>query len=159
MARSDWHLVSHLGGWALSPDTMTVIVAETPRGELILFDAAGEKDPRRVEVNFKPTALAVQGSSLFAAAEGSGIVHVLSLPDFKETKQISIPGGAVQRLACHPSKGMLYAVLTDNKIVAIDPNGTTAALTSAKGQSVAVDPQDPSLVYVGMNFSSQDVME
>ncbi len=159
MARSDWHLVSHLGGWALSPDTMTVIVAETPRGELVLFDVTGEKDPRRVEVEFKPTALAVQGNNLFAAAEGSGIVHVLSLPDFKESKQVNIPGGAVQRLACHPTKGMVYAVLTDNKIVAIDPGTMTATLTSAKGQSLAVDPHDPYLVYVGMNFSSQDVMD
>src|SRR5262245_50958823 len=75
--RTNWYGLPQIAGWALSSDTMTLIVSDPERGALVLIDTTGVQGLRRVDVDFKPTALAVQSHTLYAAAEGSGLVYAV----------------------------------------------------------------------------------
>ncbi len=139
--------VADLGGWAMSPDNRTLIVAATSAGELVYFDTVADKELKHVEVEFQPTSLAAQGKTLVAAAKGSSQLHVLDLETGKEQSTIDLAGSGFVSLACHPSKGYVYAAAQDGYIYAVDVQAGKGWKTKGVGTMLAVDPVHGDAVY------------
>lgn len=144
------------GGMAVSADTDTVIVSVPTEGSLRYYDARTQKEVKKVEVDFQPFALVAQGKNLYVSAKGSGSVHVLDAATGKLDKSIKIPGEPIRGLACHPTKGLLYATNTADEVYAIDPETGKATKTKARGQYVVVDPSEGKFVYTGIQKAIRD---
>ncbi len=157
-ARGEAVKVPPVGGAALLPDGQTLVLSAPNDAALVYIDTAAEKEAKRVEVDFKPAALAVQGDKLFAAAQGTAAVHVLDAATGKEVRSVKLPGEPVLALACHPAKGLLYASNQNCAVYSIDPDKGTATLTKAKGQMLAVDPSDGGVLFTGVQKPIRDVM-
>ena len=67
-----------VGGWVMTTDNIALIVSVPSKGELVYFDTVNDKEAKRVEVDFQPTALALQGQTLFAASKGSSEIYALN---------------------------------------------------------------------------------
>src|SRR5262249_31758769 len=129
----------------------TLIVSVPTAGALLYFDSATGKELKKVEVAFQPSALALQGRRLFAAAKGSAVVYVLDAATGKQVKEIKLKGDPVEGLACHPVRGLLYAVSGGGTILAINPTNGRSAPTRGKGQMLVVDPAGGKFVYAGVH--------
>jgi hypothetical protein len=140
------------------PDNKTFVVSVASKATLIYYDTVADKEARRVELDFKPSFLAAQGDKLFVAAKGTATVHVLEAATGNEVKAIKLPGEPVQALGCHPAKGLLYAVNSNNEVYAVDPDKGTATKTKAIGQLLAVDPVEGKFVYTGIQKPIRDVV-
>jgi hypothetical protein len=138
------------------PDNQTFVVSVPTKGMLIYFDTLADKETKRIDVDFQPAFLAAQGKKLFASAKGAATVYALDAETGKELKTIKVPGEPVSALACHPSKGYLYSVNTNNEVYSIDTEKAEATKTAAKGQLIAVDPNDGTLVYTGIQKPIRD---
>jgi predicted Zn finger-like uncharacterized protein len=147
------------GGWVVLPDGVTLVVSLPDKAQLVYVDTLAVKETRRVDLEFKPGALAFQGAALFAAAQGSGRLYVLDLLTGEVKKEIKSPGGPLLALACHPTQGLLYATNSDRQVLAIDPGAGTATVTAAQGMFLAVDPVDSGTVYTGIQGEIRDVIE
>jgi hypothetical protein len=137
------------GGWAMTPDNVTLILAQPAEAKLHLIDTVNNKLVKSVEVDFKPGPMAIQGNTLFVAGQGSALVYALDLTTLKPVKEYNVGGDAVARLACHPTKGLLYATSTSLKVSLIDPASGAVTLTKARGDFIAVDPVSGNAVYTG----------
>ena len=145
-----------VGGVVVSADTKTVIVSSPADGVLRYYDAESEKEVKKVEVDFQPLALALQGKRLFASTKGAAVVHVLDSATGKETKTIKIPGEPIVELACHPTKGLLYATNSADEVYSIDPETGKTTKTKARGQRIVVDPKEGKFVYTGIQKPIKD---
>ena len=132
------------------PDGQTLVVSVPTKGTLIYIDTTADKEIKRVEVDFQPTLLAAQGKNLFVGAKGSGTIHVLEADSGKEVKTIKVPGEALIALACHPVKGLLYSVNSNDEVFAIDAETGEASKTGARGQLLVVDPAEAAFVCTGI---------
>ena len=65
-----------LGGWVMTPDNVKLILSVPSRAELVILDTTADKERKRIELDFKPSKLAIQGDTLFAAVQGG----VLCMP-------------------------------------------------------------------------------
>lgn len=137
-------------GFVILPDGVTLLVSQAKDAKLIYFDTVEDKELKQVEVDFKPGALAVQGKTLFAAAQGGAIVYALDPMSGKVKKEYPYSGDAVAQLACHPTKGLLYVTTTSRQVFAIDPASGAATKTVAMGDFIVVDPVDGSSVFTGI---------
>jgi hypothetical protein len=135
------------GGWVLLPDGVTLVVSQPEKGQLAYFDAMAEKEVKRVDLDFKPSAMTMQGDTLFVAAKGASVVYALDAMTGKQKKEIALGGDAVANLASHPSKGLVYATTVALKVYSIDPATATATKTSATGNFIVVDPVNGSAVF------------
>jgi DNA-binding beta-propeller fold protein YncE len=151
-------LPSMAGGAVMSPDNKTLIVSLPASGALLYFDTMGDKELKRVELDFQPGAMAIQGKSLFVTGKGSAVVHVLDVATAKETKRLKLTGDPVVNLACHPSKGLLYAVNPSDAVFTIDPSSDKVTPTKARGQLPAMDATDGKFVYAGIQKATKDVL-
>ncbi len=142
--------IPYPAGWQMLSDGVTLVVSYPDKGQLWYFDTVTEKELRKVDVDFQPTIMAVQGETLFVAAKGSSVVHVLDAKTGKEKKEIALGGDAVANFACHPTKGLLYASTSTLQVYAIDPAAGTAAKTEATGNFLAVDPVNGSALFTGV---------
>lgn len=140
----------------LTPDTETVIVAVPGDAAILYFDAGTEKELKKVELDFKPSSLAVQGKNLFISTKGSATIHVLDIDTGKEKGEIKIPGEPVLNLACHPSKGLVYATNSADEVYAIDPEKGQVTETKAVGRMIVVDQNDGKFVYTGIQKTIRD---
>lgn len=141
------------GGWVMMPDGVTLIVSQPERGQLVYFDTVAEKEAKRVDLDFKPAAMTLQGDTLYVAAQGASSVYILDAKTGKPNKrieEIELGGDAVANLACHPTKGLVYASTTTLKVYAIDPATGAATKTKAIGNFLVVDPIDASAVFTGV---------
>ena len=144
------------GGIVLAPDTTTLVVSVPSEGKLLYFNAGTEKKVKEVEVDFKPFSLAVQGKLLFASTKGAATVHVLDLETGKEQREIKTSEDPILSLACHPSKGLLYATTDSDVVLAIDPANGKVTKTKARGQMIVIDPVDAKFVYTGIQKPIRD---
>lgn len=55
-------------GWVMMFDNITLIVSVPEKAQLVYFDTVANKEMKRVDMDFQPGALALQGTTLFAAA-------------------------------------------------------------------------------------------
>jgi hypothetical protein len=145
-----------VGGATMTPDNKTLVVSVPHQAALIFYDTLADKETKRLEVDFQPTHLAAQNGKLFAAVKGSAAVRVLDAATGKELQSVKLPGEPLIALGCHPSKGLLYAVNSNNEVFAIDPDKGTSAKTGAKGQLLVVDPVDGKWVYTGIQKPIQE---
>ncbi|QEL15614.1 PQQ-binding-like beta-propeller repeat protein [Limnoglobus roseus] len=138
------------GLWASLPDGVTLVVSYPDKGQLVYYDTLAEKEAKRVDLDFQPAYMAVQGDTLFVAGRGSSAVHVLDAKTGKEKKEIILGGDAIANLACHPTKGLLYASTQTLQVFAVDPAAGTATKTGATGNFLVVDPVDAKALFTGV---------
>src|SRR3954447_5797049 len=117
------------GGWVMLPDLVTLIVSLPEEAKLVYFDTLTNRIARKVEVDFKPGPLALQGDRLYAGAAGSALVYALDVKRAKTLKEFAIPRDAVARLACHPKSGLVYASTASLKVFSLDPQGGSVTTT------------------------------
>jgi sugar lactone lactonase YvrE len=140
----------------LTPDTKTLIFATPNDGAIVYVSAETERELKKVELDFKPSSMAVQGKNLFVSAQGSGTIHVLDVDSGKESTEVKIPGEPVVSLACHQSKGLSYATNLSDEVFAIDPEKGKATKTKAVEKMIVVDPNDGKLGYTGIQKTIRD---
>src|SRR5262249_47577806 len=132
---TDYHMtllpLSVPSGFVMTPDNVTLIVALADKGQLAYFDTVTNKEVKRVDVDFQPGALALQGDTLFAAAKGGSQVFALEPMTGKTKKEFSVGSDAVAHLACHPVKGLLYASTNKFDVYSINPATGAATKTAA----------------------------
>jgi hypothetical protein len=145
-------------GSALLPDQTTLVVAVAEAGQLAYFDTMAEREVKRVELEFQPGELALQGDTLFAAAKGSALVYALDAATGKVKKQHNLGGEAVVKLACHPDKGLLLASTNHFDVQSLDPASGKVRKTNSKGQFLAVSP-DGKFLYTGVQPDLRDEIE
>ncbi|HEV3082522.1 MAG TPA: hypothetical protein VGY66_22255 [Gemmataceae bacterium] len=145
-----------ISGWVMTPDGQTLIVSTGSGGEIIYVDTVAGKVGKHVELDFQPTALAVQGDELIAANKGAAQLRVLDLATGKEKKTIQLSGSPVKSLACHPAKGYVYAANSEDAIFAADLKAGKAWKTKGQGAMLAIDPSDGSAVYAGTQRAMRD---
>jgi hypothetical protein len=156
-----WPLLSlpFPSGWVLAPDGVTLIVALGEQAQLVYFDTVAGKEVKRVDLDFQPGNLAVQSQTLFAATRGASAVHALDLDTRKAGKEFSLGSDAVANLACHPSRGLLYASTTGFQVYSIDSAGGAVTKTAAKGFFLAIDPEEGKFLYTGIQPPDRDEIE
>jgi hypothetical protein len=129
--------LSGMGGFAVSPDNATLVVALTARTELVFFDTLAGKESRRVTVEFQPTQMAWSDKVLFVAQKASGQVHILDASSGKELATGNA-GGPVRNLAV--VKGVCFASTSNREVTAIDSQGKSTK-TAAQGTFIAASPK------------------
>ena len=134
------------GGFAVTPDMVGLVVSQPDSVELVYFNTLTEKEVKRVELDFKPGALAIKEKSLFAAGKGSSVIYQLELNSAKVQKEFEIPGDAVARIAVHPTKPLLFASTASFEIFAVDLAKGKVTKTAATGDQLAVSPDGEFLV-------------
>src|SRR5262249_24870428 len=112
-------------------------------------------ETKRVDVDFQPASLALQGDTLFAAARGASTVYALDARTGKPKKEYSIGSDAVGHIACAPKQGLVYATTAKFDVFSIHPDGGAVTKTSARGFFLAVDSVAGKLVYTGLQPPSQ----
>src|SRR5262249_6097807 len=157
---TDYHMtllsLSPPSGWVMTADNVTLIVALADKAQLLYLDTVANKEVKRVDVDFQPGALALQSDTLFAAAKGGSQVYALEPLSGKVKKEFSVGSDAVATLACHPSKGLLYASTNKFDVYSINPATGTVTKTAAKGFFLAVDPVDGKHIYTGAQPPDRD---
>jgi hypothetical protein len=83
--------LANLGGWVMLPDGVTLIVSLPEQAKLVYLDTVAFKEIKRVDLTFKPAALAYQGKQLFAAVQGAALLHILDLESGEDKKEIKFP--------------------------------------------------------------------
>ena len=145
------------GGFVMTPDGVTLIVSQPKAAKLVYYDTVDDKELKQVEVDFKPTALALQGATLFAVSEGSAVVYALDAATGKGQREFNVGGDAVAQIACHPTQGLVYATTVSRKVYSIDPANGTVTKTAAVGDWIAVDPVGGKSVYTGVKPAQEDL--
>jgi hypothetical protein len=148
--------LAQAGGMVVAADGVTLIVSTPSTGKLHWFDTVQDKKLKEVEVEFQPSVLAMQGKKLFALAKGTSSVRVIDPESGKETRTIKVPGSALTSIACHPTKGPLYAANENLEVFSINPESGKVVKTAAKGQTVGVDPSNSSIVYTSAYNAGKD---
>jgi predicted Zn finger-like uncharacterized protein len=145
-------------GAVLLPDNATLVVAIAETANLIYFDTIAEREVKRVEVDFQPGELIVQGDTIFAAAKGSALIYALDAATGKATKEYNLGGDGIVHLACQPRKGLIYASTTKFGVVSLDPVSGAVHTPKAAGQFLAVSP-DGKYLYTGVQPPDLDEIE
>ncbi|MAG92679.1 MAG: hypothetical protein CMJ48_02860 [Planctomycetaceae bacterium] len=151
--------IPSVGGWAMTPDLVTLILSSPETGELYFVDTITGQAPRAVRVPFKPDRIALQGDQLFVSVQGSTLVYSLDAKTGKTLRRYELPGTAIQNLACHPVKGPVFASNLDEEVVSLDSNGSQVRKTQARGMFLSIDPKAGRYLYTATNRPSRDVIE
>jgi hypothetical protein len=150
--------VPTMGGMVVLADGKTLVVSVPSAGELLFYDTVEKKELKKVETDFQPTAMAVQGTTLFVVNKGTSSIHAIDTASGKRTKEIKIEKcGPLNQLACHPAKGLLYATTDALEVYSIDPASGKATKTKAVGQEIVVDPTGEKFVYTSHIGKGQKV--
>lgn len=145
-------------GAVMLRDNATLVVSHAETANLIYFDTMAEREIKRVEVDFQPGELIVQGDTLFAAAKGSALLYALEAATGKVKKEYNLGGDGIVHIACHPRSGLIYASTTKFGVVSLDPASGTVNKTKALGQFLAVSPGGKFL-YTGVQPPDRDEIE
>ncbi|HEY7312435.1 MAG TPA: hypothetical protein VH643_23930 [Gemmataceae bacterium] len=145
-------------GAVMLRDNATLVVAHAETANLIYFDTMGEREVKRVEVDFQPGELIVQGDTLFSAAKGSAMLYALDAATGKVKKEYNLGGDGIVHIACHPRSGLIYASTTKFGVVSVDPASGAVNKTKALGQFLAVSPGGKFL-YTGVQPPDRDEVE
>lgn len=145
-------------GAAMLRDNATLVIAQAETANLIYYDTMVEREIKRVEVDFQPGEVVVQGDTIFAAVKGSALIYALDAATGKVKKEHNLGGDGIVHLACHPHKGLIYASTTKFGIVSLDPVSGVVQKSKAMGQFLAVSP-DGRFLYTGVQPPHRDEME
>ena len=152
---SQFHSLEAIADALMLPDGVSLVLAVPVDRELITLDTGvgeGAEISRRLKLDYAPGALAVQGGRLFVAELGPSVIHILSVAEGQELGRIELEGEPIQRLACHPVSGPLFASRGHRQsVTAIDPEtqrvGPTKRLAGLAGTWLAVDPTGAPRVF------------
>jgi WD40 repeat protein len=112
---------------------------------------------KKVDVDFQPAAMAVQGNKLFVVGKGTATIHVVDASTGKSVKEIKAPTrDPIQKLACNPGKGLLYAATDALDVFSVAPETGKATRTRASGQEIVVDPSSGDFVYTSVYNSTRN---
>jgi hypothetical protein len=137
------------GGFVVTPDLVTLIVSLPESAQLVFFDTVTNVEQKRIDMDFKPGAMAIQGGTLFVAShDGSGI-YGLDLQTGAVKSEFTLPANSIAHVACHSEKGLLYASTADLSVFSVDPADGSVTKTAATGTFLAVDPVNGMTVYTG----------
>ena len=137
------------GGFVVTPDLVTLIVSLPESAQLVFFDTVANIEQKRIDMDFKPGAMAIQGGILYVAShDGSGI-YGLDLETGAVKSEFTLPANSIAQLACHREKGLLYASTADLSVFSVDPADGSVTKTAATGTFLAVDPVNGMTVYTG----------
>lgn len=149
--------VPTLGDFVVLQDNKTLVLSVPSAGQLLYYDTVANKELKNVDVEFQPAAMALQGDKLFVANKGTATIHVVDAASGKSSKEIKISGSdPIQKLACFPGKGPLYATTEALDVYAIEPMTGKATKTKASGQEIVVDPAGGKFVYTSVYNSAKD---
>jgi hypothetical protein len=143
------------GGWALAPDRTTLVVAATDKGQLIYIDTVAEKELKRVDLDFKPTCIVIQGTKMFVATKGASKVCQLDLDTGKMQLEFKLTGEPTTVLVGNSDKGPIFAANTNDEITMIDTETGQHHKTSAHGMYLALSP-DGKYLYTGTQKPIKD---
>ncbi|MCE9567695.1 MAG: hypothetical protein K8U57_37315 [Planctomycetes bacterium] len=149
--------VPTMGDMVVLPDGKTLVVSVPSAGQLLFYDTVAKKELKKVDVDFQPVAMALQGSKLFVVNKGTATIHVVDSVSGKSTKEIKIEkSDPVQKLACSRTKGLLYATTEALDVYSIDPETGKATKTKAVGQEIVIDPSGEKFIYTSVFSSTKD---
>jgi len=151
--------IPKVGGWAITPDYVTVVLSHPAEAKLAFFDTVTGKEARSLDLEFKPERLALRKDELFASQANSGQVFRVSLKSGEVTGKLAVSGEVVNALACHESSGPVYAATKSGAVYALDFAANSATKTTARGNHVAVDPLQHDVIYTGADGQLKDVVE
>ena len=74
-----------------TPDGKRVLISDMEGGELVVLDAVGRKESKRVKVGSRPTGILIlaDGSRAYVAVSGDNNIAILDLKTFEITERIS----------------------------------------------------------------------
>ncbi len=148
-----------VAGWLLTPDSVTLVVAIPSKAQLIFVDTVAGKESRRLELDFKPGAIALQGDLIYAAGEGSTLVYALDFQTGEVKNEYNLPGSPARAIACHNKEGAIFLTDTSENLIAISPKTGDVVKTKGRGMFLAMDPTTGKYVYTGTNRPSKDYVE
>lgn len=146
------------GGMAMLPDGNTLVLTVPSEAKIAYIDTAKGKEMKRVEVDFQPQCIVVQGDRLIVSRKGSSFVYLLDAKTCKEIKHLRLPGDPVQALACHPRKDFAFATNTGDNLLVLDFEKEKVIAGKARGQLLAVDAAEGKYVYSGIQKPIRDVV-
>lgn len=144
-----------MGGGAVSPDGVTLVVSLTAKAELVFFDTDAGKETKRVSVDFQPTVLAWGDKVVFAGQKGSGVVHVIDAATGKELGAGKAESPVRNMVVV---KNVCFASTSNRQVVAIDAKGNTTKL-DAQGTFIAADAKGDFVYTCIDGKATTDVMK
>jgi predicted Zn finger-like uncharacterized protein len=148
----------HIGGWVMLPDGVTLICSLPDQAQLVYIDTAASKELKRVGLAFKPELLTVQGKRLYASVQNASVVHVLNLETGENQKEITVAGGGITDMVCHPDHGLVFiARPNSDRIAYIDPETYATGITQAPVSVVGVNPMIAN-VYPAVDPVRSDIL-
>ena len=146
-----------MGDLVVLPDAKTLVVSVPSAAQLVYYDTVNKTELKKVDEDFQPAAMAVQGDKLFVVNKGTATIEVVEAATGKAVKEIKVSGSdPIEYLACHPSKGLLYAATKAQDVYSIDPEAGKATKTAATGETIGVDPPNGDFVYTGIFSATKD---
>jgi hypothetical protein len=139
-----------IGGFAVTPDNVTLIIAVTSKTELVYYDTVAGKESKRVKVEFQPTRMALSGNVLFVAQKGSGIVHILDAANGKELKTAKT-GAPIKDVAALSAKPIAIVTNANREVYVVDDKGGSSKAAGVQGDYVAVDPSAGAFICTTVN--------
>lgn len=136
-------------GAVLLRDNVTLVVAEADTAHLIYFDTLLGREIKRIEMDFQPAELVVQGDTIYAAAKGSALTYAVDAATGKVKKEYNLGGEGIIHLACHPRQGLIYASTTKFGVMSLEPVSGAVGKPKVIGQFLAVSP-DGRYLYAGV---------
>ncbi len=135
-----------VGGFALSPDNRTLVVALTPKAELAFIDTVAGQELKRLSVEFQPGKLAWQNKLLFVAQKSGGVIHILDADKGKEVASAKV-GSTVRNLTCHPRHGLAFATNINGELWMLNAKGRSMQIKGRKAHVAAMDPAEGKFLY------------
>jgi hypothetical protein len=140
-----------VGGFAMSPDNVTLAVGLTQKPELVYIDTVAGKELKRIAVEFAPGAMAWQDKVLFVSQKTGGVVHVLDADTGKETGTATV-GSTVRNLTCHPRHGLVFATNINGELWMFDARGKARQIQGGKAHVAAIDPSEGKALYIAQEL-------
>lgn len=143
------HTLLHVAApesFVLTKDGMGMVVALSEAAELVYYNTASESEIKRVELDFKPGPMCLQGKTLFVAGKGSALLYALDLSSGKVREQYEMGGDAIASLACHASEGPVFAATASRAIHSVDPQTDKVLKTDAVGIHLGITPDGKTLL-------------
>lgn len=139
------------GGWVITEDGATLIVSQPKTAELLYFDTVNEELTQRVELDFAPGTMLLNGDSMYVAVDGGAVIHKLDRKTAKPQARYTVRGNAITDLALDPGDNQrLFAATSTYEIFAVDLTTRKSSITDAVGNLVATNPHVKDRLFTGV---------